>query len=51
MVYSVNKYGAAGDGVTNDAAAIQAAIDAAMQQAAGVSCWRAVIPTIPVHLS
>ena len=28
MVYSVTKYGAVGDGATNDAAAIQAAIDA-----------------------
>ena len=47
MVYSVTKYGAVGDGATNDAAAIQSAIDAT-QQAAVALYWRAVTPTIPV---
>ena len=46
MVYSVTKYGAVGDGATNDAAAIQSAIDAC--NAAVALYWRAVTPTIPV---
>lgn len=47
MVYSVTKYGAVGDGATNDAAAIQSAIDACNAAGARV-VLEAVIPTIPV---
>ena len=48
MVYSVTKYGAVGDGATNDAAAIQSAIDACNAAGGAALYWRAVIPTIPV---
>lgn len=48
MVYSVTKYGAVGDGATNDAAAIQSAIDACNAAGGGRVVLRAVIPTIPV---
>lgn len=51
-VFTPEQFGAVGDGRTDDTAAIQAAVDAALEAGARVkfSCGRTYLANSPVHL-